>query len=240
MSMKTIELISNKVEQGKALNTEENAILFASKHHPNVRRLIILGNQGIVKAAATKYKGDQEYDDLLQEGNVALIDAVSQFAPERNRTFYTYAFTCISRRMASYMLQNRRLISVPWHAYPKKDEYESLKLPLRSLDERIKGEDTFTELKDVIPGEINIEEEIVDAVSAERNKEKLQEIMKCLTDIERQVIESHYGLCGQEKKTLSQIARDRCVSHQSVSSTERRAIRKMRKAWDINYIIYHS
>lgn len=46
---------------------------------------------------------DSEYDDLVQEGTIALYNAVSFFEEDRGVTFGLYAKICIKNRLVSYI-----------------------------------------------------------------------------------------------------------------------------------------
>ena len=51
-----------------------------------------------VRKKAESFKGSM-YDDLAQEGFLALLDAVRRYVPERGAAFSTFALTCITNRM---------------------------------------------------------------------------------------------------------------------------------------------
>ncbi len=57
-------------------------------------------HKGLVHAVLRRqYRGDVPYDDLLQEGRIALWEAILGFDPERGVTFSTYAWIAIQRRI---------------------------------------------------------------------------------------------------------------------------------------------
>lgn len=80
-------------------NEEANTIMF-QKYKPLI--------QGIAKKTyqyASKY--GLEMNDLIQEGMLALNDAIVTFSDQKETSFYTYAKTCIERRMTrSAILSN--------------------------------------------------------------------------------------------------------------------------------------
>lgn len=50
-----------------------------------------------------------ELNDLIQEGMLGLTSAINNFTESKETLFYTYAKTCIERRMISTVLASRRL-----------------------------------------------------------------------------------------------------------------------------------
>ena len=72
-------------------NEEANTIMF-QKYKPLI--------QSIAKKIyqyANKY--GLEMNDLIQEGMLSLNDAIKTFSDQKETSFYTYARTCIERRM---------------------------------------------------------------------------------------------------------------------------------------------
>ena len=43
-----------------------------------------------------------EFDDLVQEGYVGLYSAIQNYSPQNHTLFYTFAYVCIERQMATY------------------------------------------------------------------------------------------------------------------------------------------
>lgn len=55
------------------------------------------------KMISTYSLPESEYDDLLQEGAIALYTAASAYDPSRNVTFGLYAKICVKNRLVSYI-----------------------------------------------------------------------------------------------------------------------------------------
>ena len=75
--------------------------------------MLVKQNHGIIADAANKLKLYAEYDDLYQEGCIALMDAVSRYKPESG-TFCGYAAKCIYLHDLRYLKQSG-LIRLPVH-----------------------------------------------------------------------------------------------------------------------------
>ena len=64
---------------------------------------------GLVRAKAHKYTlPGCEQQDIHQEGMIGLFDAVTSFTPDRNTTFSTFAFTCISNSIGTFVRDSLR------------------------------------------------------------------------------------------------------------------------------------
>lgn len=55
------------------------------------------------------YNNGYEYSDLKQEGMIGLTHAINTFSDQKNAIFYTYAKTCIKRKIISAVVSSRRL-----------------------------------------------------------------------------------------------------------------------------------
>ena len=60
-------------------------------------------NRGMIYQVAKKYSGYAEMDDLIQEGYLALCDAVEHYDPEYDALFITYAGYWLNQRMQRYI-----------------------------------------------------------------------------------------------------------------------------------------
>lgn len=77
-------------------------------------------------------QGGIELNDLIQEGLLGLSSAIEHFNEQKNITFYTFARTCIERRMISAVVSTRRLKhkilneSVPFETKGEDNEFVSV------------------------------------------------------------------------------------------------------------------
>ena len=75
---------------------------------------IILANLRLVTIAAYRHKDSGiDLDDLIQEGNVALIEAVHTFNSSMGNRFSTYAMSVIERTITEYIENNRKIVRIP-------------------------------------------------------------------------------------------------------------------------------
>lgn len=82
-------------------NEEANNIMF-QKYEP-----LITGTAKKMYKYGMKY--GLELNDLIQEGMLALSDAIATFSDQKEAIFYTYAKTCVERKMISLVISSNRL-----------------------------------------------------------------------------------------------------------------------------------
>jgi len=71
-------------------------IEYATTRDPELRRAIIEGHQWLVEVCARQMiRRGEQFEDLVQVGNVGLIQAVDRFDPSFGVTFRTYASASI-------------------------------------------------------------------------------------------------------------------------------------------------
>jgi len=76
------------------------------------RRLITANLRLVVKLALMYRRAFRNVWDLIQEGNIGLMEALKRYDPEQKVRFSTYAAWWIKAYMLKYLLDNHRLVRV--------------------------------------------------------------------------------------------------------------------------------
>ena len=89
--------------------SEEAVSLIMDKYEP------------IIKSMASYYIRNNndiklEYDDLLQEGRLGLIQAIRSFDEDKNVIFYTFALLCIKRKMINHIKYSKCVKNYPLYS----------------------------------------------------------------------------------------------------------------------------
>ena len=71
---------------------------------------LILCNQRFVFAIAKRYARDEKLPDLINEGNLGLINAIKNFDPDRDFRFLTYAVWHIRAKINMYLTLNDSIV----------------------------------------------------------------------------------------------------------------------------------
>jgi RNA polymerase sigma-32 factor len=105
------------------------------EHDPHALHTLVASYTRLVIAIAGRYRNyGLPPADLIQEGNVGLMQAASRFEPEREVRFSTYATWWIRSAMQDYILRNWSIVRTGTTAAQK-----SLFFNLRRLRARISG-----------------------------------------------------------------------------------------------------
>lgn len=83
-------------------------------------------NKGFIVSLARRYSGGAEMEDLLQEGYIALHEAVEQYQESRGMSFINYAAFYIHRRMRS-CVDNSRGVHIPFGMDDKIRQYKRIR-----------------------------------------------------------------------------------------------------------------
>lgn len=118
-----------------------------------------------------------EASDFIQEGMLALSNAVDSFDEEKDITFYTYARACIEKKMISLMIRNNSI----------KHKILNNSIPFEINDED--GEHLM--FGDILEDKGSNPEELI--INNEEEEILIDKIRDSLTDLESQVFDLKIG-----------------------------------------------
>ena len=99
----------------------ELAVEYEKTHDPKIARKLITANLKLVVKLAHEYtRAHRNLLDLIQEGNVGLVQAVEKYDPHRNVKLSSYAAWWIRAYMLRYILQNARMVRLGTTATQRK------------------------------------------------------------------------------------------------------------------------
>ena len=196
--------------------------------------------------------------DLVQEGNIGLMKAADKFDHRKGFKFSTYATWWIRQAITRSISDQSRTIRLPVHVTemvtrlrrkahelqqsllrePTEEELgQALGMPAErvrrvldmarhpaSLDAPMEeGEDSF--LGDFIEGEDTPPEE---EASRQLLKEQVEDILRKLTERERDILTMRYGLKDDRPRTLEEVAKYFGITRERIRQIETRILRKLR------------
>lgn len=115
-SLDSLNLYFQQVKKIAILSPDEEKelIIKAKKGDEEAFKKIIVANQKLVVKEALKYYFKEDnFLDLVNEGNKGLIEALKRFDPARENRFYTYALWWVRSEIRRYLSKNQKIISFP-------------------------------------------------------------------------------------------------------------------------------
>jgi RNA polymerase sigma-32 factor len=97
------------------------AVEYLATHDPKIASKLVLSNLKLVVKLAHEYtRAGKNLLDLIQEGNVGLVQAVEKYDPHRNVKLSSYAAWWIRAYILRYILQNARMVRLGTTATQRK------------------------------------------------------------------------------------------------------------------------
>ena len=178
------------------------------------KEILIEHNLRLVAHIAKKYQNvDEEMEDMISIGTIGLIKAIDSFDAGKGK-LSTYASRCIDNELLMFL-----------RAKKKTSREVSLYEPIGT-----DREGNEINLLDIIEQD---QIDVVDRMEAEDKLSRLSGLIHDkLTDREREIITLRYGLTDEYEVTQREIGRKMGISRSYVSRIEKRALEKLREAFE--------
>ena len=209
--MKTFKQPLTAKEEANCLNllkTGDEAVRARAKE------LLIEHNLRLVAHIAKKYQNvDEEMEDMISIGTIGLIKAIDSFDAGKGK-LSTYASRCIDNELLMFL-----------RARKKTSREVSLYEPIGT-----DREGNEINLLDIIEQD---QADVLDRMEVEDRLSRLSGLIHdTLSDRERETITLRYGLTNEYEITQREIGRKLGISRSYVSRIEKRALEKLRAAYE--------
>ena len=268
-----IEIIDSFDKNAKIMTKEEEQILFLNyqqalenndkKTLRNIEEQILIRNEGLIKDFVLKYKGyikENGYDieDALQEGRIAIIEAIRKFDIKRNIRFSTYATWWIKKYILRFVMGNSKISmnikdaqkNIRFKQYCAECELkgyipseEECAEKIGTTEEKIKKFKTFNRPIKSLDEPVNDEENINLSYLIEdetsyneynllENKIYIKSIIEDyfdkLTPREQEILSYRFELNGYKYRSYNDLANKYNISRQRISMIEIKGLEKIR------------
>ncbi len=250
------------IAQYKPLTLEQELALGRKikKGDKNALMELLLANLKFVVSIALKYKNTSvPIPDLINQGNIGLLEAAKRYKPEKKVKFITYAVWWIRQSIISCLSDNIGSVKLSL-------KHSSLLYKINSTSERLSKELKRAPHIDEIAAQLSISEEQIEAIyrvskgtlsldtpisndnetsfidSIEDKGESIEDILiqnmlkVSLHDIvselderEGKIIALRFGLDGEDSLTLEEVGNKLSISRERVRQLESRALDKLKK-----------
>jgi RNA polymerase primary sigma factor len=190
------------IDPSRARTTDLDRLEELIRQAMAVKDQLIRANMRLVASIAKRHAGQNDnYFELLSDGNLSLIKAVEKFDFSRGNKFSTYASWAIMKNFA------------------------------RSLPEEKVRRDRFLtgyeEMFEAAADSRSDEQELLFA--AQRRNQEVSRLLALLEPRERRIIELRYGLNGESNHTLEQVGKQLDITKERVRQLEARTMSKLER-----------
>ena len=208
-----------------------------SKDVESARRLITANLKFVVKIAMEYKNYGLNLMDMIQEGNLGLMQAVTKFDPTKRYRLISYGVWWIRAYIQNFIMKNWSLVKIGTTQGQRSNLKVSIK-EIKEMDQRMGGKDYSLD-EELKPGEKQTKVEFIssssenqeDLVIKEEQKRDLQsgleEAIETLNERERYIIENR--LLSEKQETLEKIGVEFDISRERVRQIEKVAIKKIKK-----------
>lgn len=204
--------------------TEENQLIAEYRNgDQEARNRLAQRHLRLVISIAREYEHmGLRIDDLIQEGNIGLLEAFDSYQPSYGIPFHTYCTIHIRRSICDALDRDSRLIYVPRSAR------DLVIMPSTvSFDAPMNGEDEDYTMESITPSSVSYSADYVIGNEACRN-ELIDACRSALSAQESEVLLRYYGLVGGEESAIWRLAYDLGVSETRIRQVLKSACDKLR------------
>ncbi len=231
----------NLIKDIKVLSYEEQQYLFKNINSKNRKKLIECNLKLVVFVAKRFFNRSYEsltHMDLIEAGNIGLIEAIEKFDYKKGYRFSTYASYYIKKEIIKEIYNADRMIRRPYYYEEKLTKNKENVDNILSLEEDITNlltEDSKPLMYFIKDDSCDIYEDI----SYFELKEIINDILNTLTPRQKQVLLLRYGFDNNEFKNLEEVGKLIGISREGTRKALVKAFKKIRDNKDLkDYLNY--
>jgi RNA polymerase primary sigma factor len=262
-SQKSLETYLHQINATPLLTAREEkevATLLRQGDEQARKRFIEANLRFVVKIAKSYRCFSMSLLDLIQEGNIGLIDAVERFKPELGYRFSTFSAYWIRQAIQRAIAKKTRTIRLPvrkfravakleqyrdqyWLLHARYPDIEEIAMHFKTSVTQIRAlmnsKDAAMSLDTPLEDGVNRFSDLLEDVSAIMPREsatksqlraRLFSILDKLSNREKNILINRFGFNDGEEKSLRVISKRMGMSQEGVRRIEQAAIAKLRRS----------
>ncbi|NOR14673.1 MAG: sigma-70 family RNA polymerase sigma factor [Candidatus Aminicenantes bacterium] len=260
LQSRNLKLYLNQISKFKPLSQAEERKLGKVIKAGDMAALesMIKANLKFVVSYVKKYRGmGLSLLDLINEGNLGLIEAAKRFDPQKNVKFISYAVWWIRQAVFHALTQNSRIYHIPQKLSDQVSEMKRVKSRLKKEFGRNPSREEIAERMailvqdvedlEILTGrdislsdryfdeDVEFGDKLEDSLSPSVEysiikssvQEQVREILKKLDEKEALVLKLRFGLDDDSPRTLQEIGDKLQLTRERIRQIEKKAMRKL-------------
>jgi RNA polymerase sigma factor (sigma-70 family) len=239
----------NEIRGARPLTRAQEAAYFAAyreRRCPLALKKLVLHNQLFLVSVAKRYyspEGMVGLSDLIEEGNLGLLQAIERFKPEMGFKFISFAVTWMRKYMLDELARHASVISRPVHHHQRQlraqrqadasairgevsqagQEGQEVYVPavrVVSLDMPLTQFDDLG-YHDLVP--VHSAHELGELEQQQQLEASVQQAVGCLPETQQQALRMLYGLDGNSPLSAEYVAKELGLSIQALKKIRNQA-----------------
>lgn len=269
LDLRNLKLYLQQISKFKPLSQDEEqklGVLIQAGDKLALKNLIE-SNLRFVVSYVKKYRGmGLSLLDLINEGNLGLIEAAKRFDPKRKVKFISYAVWWIRQAVIHALTQYSRIYHIPQKLSNQISEMKRIKAQLKKELDRDptrqelanRMEITTDDIEDLeilskrdislhtkyLDNEIEVGDKIKDSLSPSVEyqiikktiEQQIRDILKELDEKEALVLKLRFGLDDDKPRTLQEIGDLINLTRERIRQIEKKAMRKLSRSQKIRQL----
>ena len=213
-----LHLSGNSFPRPLSSKEEAECLQLVKQGDTDAKNKLVEHNLRLVAHVIKKYySAADDQDDLISIGTIGLIKAVSSFDADKGSRFATYAARCIENEILMYFRSRKKCAQDVYISDPIDTDKNGNSLTLIDI--------------------IADDSSVFDTIELKLNCEKLCRAMNSvLEQREQEIIVLRYGLQGRTPLAQREVAAKLGISRSYVSRIEKKALEKLRAAFECDSV----
>lgn len=220
------------IQKSKPLTPAEEATLVVEIQAGDQRatsKLVEANLKFVVKVANRHIGQGLAIDDLVQEGNMGLLEAARAFKPREGQRFINYAQLWIRKRINEAVAKKSRIVRLPhnveYDIYKAKMKGEEFEGQTRVSIDKPVGEDGDTTLGDLI---LNTGADVEFSMEMDSIRFQVKQALSVLKERDKGIIMDYFGIDREYEVPTDMIAEKYDMTSVRVCQIVKASIEKMK------------